>query len=95
MIIQKDARITDETYFFAISRNVKARTREFQQISGPRFIGKQDQIDRTRPVEGWKLLYADRGAIELAKKRADGQVEKSGAWKEDPFEKILITEFSR
>lgn len=57
--------------------------------------GKQDQIDRTRPVEGWKLLYADRGAIELAKKRADGQVEKSGAWKGDPFEKILITEFSR
>lgn len=83
MIIQKDARITDARR--------KARTREFQQISGPRFTGKQDQIDRTRPVEGWKLLYADRGA----KKRADGQVEKSGAWKEDPFEKILITEFSR
>lgn len=39
--------------------------------------------------------YADRSAIELAKKRADGQVEKSGAWKGDPFEKILITEFSR
>lgn len=62
MIIQKDARITDARR--------KARTREFQQISGPRFIGKQDQIDRTRPVEGWKLLYADRGVIELAKKRA-------------------------
>lgn len=91
MIIQKDARITGETYFFAISRNVKARTREFQQIPDLS-VNKIKSIARVP----WRdENYADRGAIELAKKRADGQVEKSGAWKGDPFEKILITEFSR
>lgn len=36
MIIQKDARITDARR--------KARTREFQQISGPRFIGPVNKI---------------------------------------------------
>lgn len=91
MIIQKDARITGETYFFAISRNVKARTREFQQIPDLS-VNKIKSIARVP----WRdENYADRGAIELAKKRADSQVEKSGAWKGDPFEKILITEFSR
>ena len=45
----------------------------------------KDRIDRTRPVEGWKLRYSARGAIELEKKHnpVDGQVEKSGkTWRE-------------
>lgn len=74
MIIQKDARITDARR--------KARTREFQQISGPRFIGKQDQIDRTRPVEGWKLLYADRARLSSRRNAPMARWKKVGRGKE-------------